>query len=315
MWLDFQNDVKVSDVQLAAREGYESVEHTKRYTTLGMATDQGKLSNINGLAVLADALNAPIPQVGTTTFRPPFSPISMGAIAGEARGEVSSRSAARRSMTATKRPARRGSPWATGGGPIASRNRARASATPSTGRSTATRSSVGLLDASTLGKIIVKGPDAGRFMDMLYTNMMSTLKPGKCRYGLMCSENGFLMDDGVVARLDEETFLCHTTTGGADRIHGHMEDWLQCEWWDWKVYTANVTEQWAQVAVVGPKAREVLQALGGDMDLWQDALPFMGWAEAGLASSTRGSSASPSPASSVSRSRFRPARASPSGTR
>jgi sarcosine oxidase subunit alpha len=112
--------------------------------------------------------------------------------------------------------------------------------------------------------------------------MMSTLKPGKCRYGLMCSENGFLMDDGVVARLDEDTFLCHTTTGGADRIHGHMEDWLQCEWWDWKVYTANVTEQWAQVAVVGPKAREVLQALGGDMDLSQDALPFMGWAEGRL---------------------------------
>jgi sarcosine oxidase subunit alpha len=98
----------------------------------------------------------------------------------------------------------------------------------------------------------------------------------------MCSENGFLMDDGVVARLDEETFLCHTTTGGADRIHGWMEDWLQCEWWDWKVYTANVTEQWAQVAVVGPKAREVLQALGGDMDLSKDALPFMGWAEGKL---------------------------------
>jgi sarcosine oxidase subunit alpha len=132
----------------------------------------------------------------------------------------------------------------------------------------------------------------------------------------MCSENGFLMDDGVVARLDEDTFLCHTTTGGADRIHGHMEDWLQCEWWDWKVYTANVTEQWAQVAVVGPKAREVLQKLGGDMDLSKEALPFMGWAEGKLGGlSTRGSSASPSPASSASRSRSRPARASPSGTR
>jgi sarcosine oxidase subunit alpha len=184
MWLDFQNDVKVSDVQLAAREGYESVEHTKRYTTLGMATDQGKLSNINGLAVLADALNAPIPQVGTTTFRPPFSPISMGAIAGEARGgHVSSRSAARRSMPATKRPARRGSRWATGGGPIASPNRARSKRDAVNREITATRSSVGLLDASTLGKIIVKGPDAGRFMDMLYTNMMSTLKPGNAATG------------------------------------------------------------------------------------------------------------------------------------
>jgi sarcosine oxidase subunit alpha len=119
-------------------------------------------------------------------------------------------------------------------------------------------------------------------MDMLYTNVMSSLKPGRCRYGLMCSENGFLMDDGVVARLDEDTFLVHTTTGGSDRIHAHMEDWLQCEWWDWQVYTANVTEQWAQIAVVGPKAREVLQGLGGDIDLSREALPFMGWTEGRL---------------------------------
>jgi hypothetical protein len=129
MWLDFQNDVKVSDVQLAAREGYESVEHTKRYTTLGMATDQGKLSNINGLAVLADALNAPIPQVGTTTFRPPFTPSPWAPSRARRGARCSSRSAARRSMTATKRPAPRGSRWATGGGPIASPSRARASAT------------------------------------------------------------------------------------------------------------------------------------------------------------------------------------------
>jgi sarcosine oxidase subunit alpha len=315
MWLDFQNDVKVSDVQLAAREGYESVEHTKRYTTLGMATDQGKLSNINGLAILADALNAPIPQVGTTTFRPPFTPISMGAIAGEARAEVFQ---PLRRTADHARHEEAGAEWE----PVGHWRRPYCFPQPGESKRdavnreiTATRTSVGLLDASTLGKIIVKGPDAGRFMDMLYTNMMSTLKPGKCRYGLMCSENGFLMDDGVVARLDEDTFLCHTTTGGADRIHGHMEDWLQCEWWDWKVYTANVTEQWAQVAVVGPKAREVLQALGGDMDLSKDALPFMGWAEGKLGRSTRGSSASPSPANSASRSRCRPARASPSGTR
>jgi sarcosine oxidase subunit alpha len=282
MWLDFQNDVKVSDVQLAAREGYESVEHTKRYTTLGMATDQGKLSNINGLAVLADALNAPIPQVGTTTFRPPFSPISMGAIAGEARGPVFQ---PLRRTPIHARHEEAGAAWE----PVGHWRRPYCFPKPGEKKRdavnreiTATRSAVGLLDASTLGKIIVKGPDAGRFMDMLYTNMMSTLKPGKCRYGLMCSENGFLMDDGVVARLDDDTFLCHTTTGGADRIHGHMEDWLQCEWWDWKVYTANVTEQWAQVAVVGPKAREVLQSLGGEIDLSQDALPFMGWTEGKL---------------------------------
>jgi sarcosine oxidase subunit alpha len=139
-----------------------------------------------------------------------------------------------------------------------------------------------MLDASTLGKIIVKGPDAGRFVDMLYTNMMSSLKVGACRYGLMCSENGFLMDDGVVARLSDDTFLCHTTTGGAERIHAHMEEWLQTEWWDWQVWTANVTEQWAQVAVVGPHARKVLEKLGG-IDVSKEALPFMRWTEGTLA--------------------------------
>ena len=276
-WLDYQNDVKVSDVQLAAREGFESVEHAKRYTTLGMATDQGKLSNINGLAILSDALNRPIPQTGTTTFRPPYTPISMASIAGEARGEIF-------------QPLRRtpmhgwheenGAYWEPVGAwrrPYCFRK------TPSEDIETAvkreinqTRTSLGLLDASTLGKLIVKGPDAGKFLDMLYTNMMSTLKPGRCRYGLMCSENGFLTDDGVVARIDEDTFLCHTTTGGADSIHAHMEDWLQCEWWDWNVYVANVTEQYAQVAVVGPNARKALEKLTKE-DLSADAIPFMAW--------------------------------------
>ncbi|GAA6162672.1 sarcosine oxidase subunit alpha family protein [Pelagimonas sp. KU-00592-HH] len=276
-WLDYQNDVKVSDVRLAAQEGYESVEHTKRYTTLGMATDQGKLSNINGLATLAGQLNAPIPEVGTTTFRPPYTPISMGSIAGEARDAVF-------------QPLRRT--------PIHAYHEdekaffepvghwRRPYCFPKAGESHAdavkreinqTRNSVGLLDASTLGKIIVKGPDAGKFLDMMYTNMMSTLKPGKCRYGLMCNENGFLIDDGVVARIDEDTFLCHTTTGGAERIHGWMEDWLQCEWWDWKVYTANVTEQYAQIAVVGPNARKVIEKLGGEMDVSKEGLAFMEW--------------------------------------
>ena len=277
-WLDYQNDVKVSDVQLAAREGYESVEHTKRYTTLGMATDQGKLSNINGLAILSDALNQPIPQTGTTTFRPPYTPISMGAIAGEARG-------------ATFQPIRRTpmQDWHDAQNPfyepVGHWRRAYCYDRPGETHAQAvereinqTRNSLGLLDASTLGKLVVKGPDAGKFLDMLYTNMMSTLKPGKCRYGLMCSENGFLSDDGVVARIDADTFLCHTTTGGAERIHAHMEEWLQCEWWDWKVYVANVTEQFAQVAVVGPNARKVLEKLGG-MDVSKDALGFMEWAD------------------------------------
>ncbi len=277
-WLDFQNDVKVSDVQLAAREGFESVEHAKRYTTLGMATDQGKLSNINGLAILSDALDQPIPQTGTTTFRPPYTPISMGAIAGEARGEVFQ--PVRRTPMHDWHEAN-GADWEPVG------HWRRPYAFVRSGESvhdavmrevTNTRNNLGLLDASTLGKLIVRGPDAGRFLDMLYTNMMSTLKPGRCRYGLMCSENGFLTDDGVVARIDEETFLCHTTTGGADRIHAHMEEWLQTEWWDWQVYVANVTEQYAQIGVVGPNARKVLEKLGG-MDLNPQAMPFMAWAD------------------------------------
>jgi len=280
-FLDYQNDVKVSDVRLAAREGYESVEHTKRYTTLGMATDQGKLSNINGLAILADSLNSEIPNVGTTTFRPPYHPISMGSIAGDARGELF-------------KPIRK-SPihnWIEANGgffePVADWRRPYCYQKNNETVKDAvereilnTRTNVGLLDASTLGKIIVKGPDAGKFLDMLYTNLMSNLKVGHCRYGLMCNENGFLSDDGVVARLDENTYLCHTTSGGSDRIHAWMEEWLQTEWWDWEVYTANVTEQYAQIAVVGPNARKLLEKLGG-MDVSKDALPFMRFSEGTL---------------------------------
>ncbi|MDF1856081.1 sarcosine oxidase subunit alpha family protein [Pseudooceanicola sp.] len=277
-FLDYQNDVKVSDVQLAAQEGFESVEHAKRYTTLGMATDQGKLSNINGLAVLAGSLNAPIPAVGTTTFRPPYTPISMGAIAGEARGDLFQ--PLRRTPMHDWHQAN-GAQWEPVG------HWRRPYCYPQDGEShaeavareiTQVRGGVGLLDASTLGKIVVKGPDAGRFLDMLYTNMMSSLKPGKCRYGLMCSENGFLIDDGVVARWDDDTFLCHTTTGGAERIHAHMEEWLQTEWWDWQVYTANVTEHYAQIAVVGPKAREVIESLGAE-GMESQTFPFMAWAD------------------------------------
>jgi sarcosine oxidase subunit alpha len=280
-WLDFQNDVKVTDIQLAAQEGFESVEHTKRYTTLGMATDQGKLSNINGLAILSKSLNMDIPDVGTTTFRPPYTPISMASLAGEARAEFF--------QPIRKTPMHdwhesNGADWE----PVAGWRRVYAYVQP--GETTKqsvnrevlnTRKNLGFLDASTLGKIIVKGPDAGKFLDMMYTNMMSNLKVGRCRYGLMCSENGFLSDDGVVARIDDGTWLCHTTSGGADRIHAHMEEWLQTEWWNWKVWTINLTEQLAQIAVVGPNSRKVLEKLGG-MDVSSEALPFMAWADGNI---------------------------------
>jgi len=280
-WLDYQNDVKVSDVRLAAQEGFVSVEHAKRYTTLGMATDQGKLSNINGLAVLAGAMDKDIPSVGTTTFRPPYHPISLASIAGEAKDHVF-------------QPIRRTplQDWHDANGaeyepvgqwrrPYAFKRGAETTHDAVMREVKNTREKLGLLDASTLGKLIVKGPDAGKFLDMMYTNMMSTLKPGKCRYGLMCNENGFLIDDGVVARIDEDTWLCHTTTGGAETIHAHMEEWLQTEWWDWQVYVANVTEQYAQVAVVGPNARKALEKLGG-MDVSKEALGFMEWVDGTL---------------------------------
>lgn len=281
-FLDQQNDVTCADIRLAALEGFESVEHAKRYTTLGMATDQGKTSNINGHAILAEALGKAMPEVGTTTFRPPYTPISMGSIAGAEKDFLF-------------KPIRRTAiyPWHEENGadwePVGDWRRpyryqqGREPREKSIVREIKrVREAVGLLDASTLGKIIVKGPDAGQFLDMMYTNMMSTLKPGKCRYGLMNNENGFLMDDGVVVRLQDGSFLCHTTSGGADRIHAWFEEWLQTEWFDMKVYVANVTEQWTQIGIAGPHARALLERLGGDVDLAAEALPFMGYAEGTL---------------------------------
>jgi len=282
-FIDYQNDVSAADVRLAGREGYESVEHTKRYTTLGMATDQGKLSNINGLALLADELGEEIPAVGTTTFRPPYTPISLGAITGSAKGPL---------FKAIRKSPMHG--WTAENGadfePVGEWQRPFCYLREGEDRHAATtreilnaRNKVGLLDASTLGKIAVKGPDAGKFLDLIYTNMMSTLKVGRCRYGLMCNENGFLFDDGVVVRIAEDEFLLHTTSGGFDRVFGYLEEWLQTEWWDLNVYVANVTDQWAQVAVAGPNARKVLEAAGTDIDLSADALPFMSFTTGAVA--------------------------------
>ena len=282
-FVDFQNDVTAVDVRAAAREGYESVEHTKRYTTLGMANDQGKTSNINGLALLADELGMPIPEVGTTTFRPPYTPIELGAIAGRERGAL---------FKAIRKTAMHD--WHAAHGadfePVGDWFRPYCYLRTGEDRRAAvtrevqnTRKNVGMLDASTLGKIAVKGPDAPAFLDRIYTNMMSSLRVGRCRYGLMCNENGFLFDDGVVARVAEDEYLLHTTSGGSDRVAGHLEEWLQTEWWDLRVHTLNVTDNWAQIAVAGPRARDVLREAGIDIDLSAEALPFMSWREGTLA--------------------------------
>jgi sarcosine oxidase subunit alpha len=274
-FIDFQNDVTAADLELAQREGYESVELTKRYTTLGMATDQGKTSNINGLGILAEATGKDIPQIGVTTFRPPYVPLSFGVIAG----------------THTKErflPVRRTAIFGwhvehqADFEPVGQWRRPYCYRKGSEDRHgavrreiLAVRNRVGLLDASTLGKIEIKGSDAAEFLDRIYTNLFSTLKPGRARYGLMMNELGFLFDDGVTVRLGDDHFLMHTTSGGADRVAAWLEEWLQTEWTTLKVFITPVTEQWAQFAIAGPDARKVLEKLSGDIDLSAESFPFM----------------------------------------
>ncbi len=282
-FLDFQNDVTVADVELANREGYRSVEHVKRYTTLGMATDQGKTSNINALGILSEALGKTIPEIGTTTFRPPYTPFSFGAFVGPVRGKLF-------------QPVRRTpiQSWHEDIGaefePIGQWRRPYCYPKGSERRSDAVkrevlavRNAAGLLDASTLGKIEVRGPDAGTFLDLIYTNTMSTLKAGRCRYGLMLNDSGFLFDDGVTVRFADEHFLVHTTSGNSDHIGGWLERWHQTEWPHLKVFMTPVTEQWAQFALAGPKARAVLEALESDIDFSGGAFPFLSFKEGRLA--------------------------------
>ena len=251
-FIDFQNDVTVADLELAQREGYESVEHTKRYTTFGMATDQGKTSNLNGLGVLSEATGKSIPEIGVTTFRPPYTPFSFGSIAGVLTKNLF--------LPIRRTPIYQ---WHVDRGatfePVGQWRRAYTYTGAGEDKHgsinreiLAVRHKVGLLDASTLGKIEIKGPDAAEFLDRMYTNMFSTLKVGRCRYGLMMNELGFLTDDGVTVRLGEDHFLMHTTSGGADRIAAWLEEWLQTEWTHYKVFVTPVTEQWAQFAIAGP---------------------------------------------------------------
>lgn len=278
-FVDFQNDVTAKDVRLAVREGFRSIEHIKRYTTTGMATDQGKTSNINGLAIASGALGKPVPQVGLTTFRPPFTPTTFGAFIGYAKGELFD--------VTRKTPI---DSWA-------ERNRAvfepvalwrRARYFPKGGESMeeavrrecrATRSSVGIFDASTLGKIEVVGPDAAEFLNRLYVNAWTKLAPGRCRYGLLLGEDGFIRDDGVVGRLAQDRFHVTTTTGGAPRVLSIMEDYLQTEWPDLKVWVTSTTEEWAVIALNGPDARRVLEGLVEGIDLSPEAFPHMAVAE------------------------------------
>ncbi len=282
-WVDFQHDVTVADIELAVREDYISVEHMKRYTTAGMAVDQGKTSNLNALTLLGQLTGRTPGEVGTTTSRPQFAPVTMGAIAGNRRGDFyrppkllaahdwhAAQGAVFDDYGSWKRPACYGP----------DRDAAIAREV------LAVRQSVGLFDGSPLGKIEVRGPDAATFLDRIYVNNVPSLKPGRVRYGLMLNENGIVMDDGVFVRIAEDHFLVNTTSGNADRVAAWLEEWHQCEYFDIEVVLSPVTSQWAVATLAGPEARTVLESLPGLIDLSTSNFPHMRFAEGRLADDT-----------------------------
>ncbi|AJE49135.1 sarcosine oxidase subunit alpha [Celeribacter indicus] len=282
-FVDFQNDVTAKDLRLAVREGMRSIEHVKRYTTNGMATDQGKMSNINGLNIAADALGRKQPQVGLTTFRPPYTPTSFGAFAGYHRGAH---------FEVVRKTQIDG--WAEEHGavfePVGQWRRAWYFPKPGetmdravARECAATRASVGIFDASTLGKIEVVGPDAVEFMNRMYTNPWTKLAPGRCRYGLLLGDDGYIRDDGVIGRMGEDRFHVTTTTGGAARVLNMMEDYLQTEWPELNVWLTSTTEQWSTVALNGPNAAKLLAPLVEGVELTEEAFPHMSCVECTVA--------------------------------
>ena len=283
-FLDQAHDVTAADIYLSAREGYESIEHTKRYTTLGMAPDQGKTGNIPGMAVLGQALgHETLGEVGTTTFRPPFTPVTLGALAGRDIGVL---------MDPTRvTPMHRwheqaGCKWEDVG------QWKRPWYYPKPGESMheavnreclAVRNAVGIMDATTLGKIDIQGPDAAEFLNRVYTNTWHTLKDGRCRYGLMLAEDGMVKDDGVTTRLSKDHFFMTTTTGNATSTLEWLEEWSQTEWPDMKVYFTSLTEHYANITIAGPRARDLLTEFTDDIDLDSKNFPFMSVREGTIA--------------------------------
>ena len=274
-FVDFQLDVTAADIELAAREGYESVEHVKRYTALGFGTDQGKLGNVNGVAILAEALGKDMAEVGTTMYRPSYTPTTFGAIAGRdvggffdperhtpMHGWHTAEGAEWEDVGRWKRPWYYPRPGETMQQAV---NR----------ECLAARDGLAIMDASTLGKIDIQGADAAEFLDRIYTTGFRKLGIGRCRYGLMLHEDGTIFDDGVTARLGEDRYLMHTTTGNAEVVFAWLERWHQTEWPELSVYFTSVTDHWATAALVGPKSRTVLAKVCTDIDLTGGAFPFM----------------------------------------
>ena len=280
-FVDFQNDVSVGDIALSARENFRSVEHLKRYTTLGMAADQGKTSNVNALAIMGALTGRSVEDTGHTRYRFPFTPIPLGSMGGRNRGELFR---PRRRMPAHDRHVVAGAVFEDYGGWTRPAYYPRAGETPHLAEqreALAVRNAAGLFEGSPLGKIEVKGPDAGRFLDLIYANTMSTLKPGKVRYGLMLNEQGVVIDDGVATRLADDHFLIGTSSGGAETISAWMEEWLQCEWLDLDAVVAPVTAAWGVITITGPTARTIVRAVGATVRL--DDFPHMSFAEGTVA--------------------------------
>lgn len=273
VWIDYQSDVTAKDVELAARENFVSVEHLKRYTTLGMATDQGKTSNLNGLALLADVTGRAIPEVGTTTYRPPFTPVPFASLAGTRRGSMHA-PVRRLPLEANHRAA--GGVFQEYGGWLRpayyGSDEARTSIQEEARRA---RQSVACFDGSTLGKIEVIGPRAAEFVDFICYNTMSTLKPGQCRYGFMLSENGVVFDDGVLVRLDEDRFIVSCSSSHVAVVHARLEEWRQDRFGRDAVYIHNATAQYATLTVSGPNARGLMEALDLGAALDDASLPHM----------------------------------------
>jgi sarcosine oxidase subunit alpha len=281
-FVDIQRDATVEDIRHALGAGMRSLEHVKRYTTIGTAHDQGKTSGIVASGITAEFLGVPLQDTGTTTFRPPYTPVAFTTLAGRDRGSLYDPER----VTATHE-------WHVEHGAVFEDvgQWKRARYYPRDGEDmeaavlrecAAVRTGVGILDGSTLGKIDVQGPDAGVLMDRLYTNLMSSLKPGRVRYGVMCGVDGMVLDDGTVLRLAEDRFLAMTTTGGAASVLDWMEEWVQTEWPDLRVSLTSVTEQWSTFPVVGPKSRDLIGSLFPQVDVSNEAFPFMSWQDARL---------------------------------
>ncbi len=274
-FVDFQNDVTAAGIEQSTREGFESIEHVKRYNALGFGTDQGKTGNVNGMAIVARALGKTLPEVGTTVFRPNYTPVTMGAVGGAHVRELFDperytpmhrwhvkAGAEFENVGQWKRP------WYY---PQGNESMSEAIAR----EQLATRNGVGILDASTLGKIDIRGPDAREFLARVYTNSWAKLAPGRCRYGLMCGEDGMVMDDGVTACLADDHFHMTTTTGGAAHVLSWLELWQQTEWPELDIFFTSVTDQWATISIAGPNSRALLDELTDDIDLSAEAFGFM----------------------------------------